>query len=114
MNTPRQAGLSPTRPASFRYHSTTQSSNLVGFGLDGCRALAGGQADQAMLHLRRVCRIWAEIDLPLELARTRLLLSAAYSALVNTDEGELEERTARAVMDRIGTGALRRELMTPN
>jgi pimeloyl-ACP methyl ester carboxylesterase/tetratricopeptide (TPR) repeat protein len=64
--------------------------------------LARGQAEQAMLHLRRACRIWAEIDLPIELAQTRLLLSQAYSALGNADEAELEERTARAAMDRIG------------
>jgi tetratricopeptide (TPR) repeat protein len=71
--------------------------------------LARGQAEQAMLYLRRACRIWAEIDLPIELAQTRLLLSRAYSALGNTDEAELEERTAQAAMDRIGAGALRRE-----
>ena len=76
--------------------------------------LAGGQAEQAVVHLRRACRIWAEIDLPIELAQTRVLLSRAYSALGNTDEAELEERTAQAAMDRIGAGALRREQMTPN
>jgi tetratricopeptide (TPR) repeat protein len=71
--------------------------------------LARGQAEQAMLHLRRARRIWAEIDLPIELAQTRLLLARAYSALGNTDEAELEERTAQAGMDRIVAGALRRE-----
>jgi tetratricopeptide (TPR) repeat protein len=71
--------------------------------------LARGQAEQAMLHLRRASRIWAEIDLPIELAQTRLLLSRAYSALGNTDEAELEERAARAAMDRVGAGVLRRE-----
>jgi tetratricopeptide (TPR) repeat protein len=72
-------------------------------------ALARGQAEQAMLHLRRACRIWAQIDLPLELAQTRLLLSSSYLALGNTDEAELEEHTAWAAMERIGTGALRRD-----
>jgi tetratricopeptide (TPR) repeat protein len=72
--------------------------------------LGCGQAEQALLHLRRARRIWAEIDLPIELAQTRLLLSRAYSALGNTEEAELEERAARAAMDRIGAGALRREL----
>jgi pimeloyl-ACP methyl ester carboxylesterase/tetratricopeptide (TPR) repeat protein len=71
--------------------------------------LARGQAGQAMLHLRRACRIWTEIDLPIDLAQTRLLLSRAYSALGNADEAELEERTAQAAMDRVGAGALRRE-----
>jgi tetratricopeptide (TPR) repeat protein len=67
--------------------------------------LARGQAEQAMLHLQRACRIWAELDLPIELAQTRLLLSRAYSALGNTDEAELEARAARAALDRIGAGA---------
>jgi hypothetical protein len=62
-----------------------------------------------MLHLRRACRIWSEINLPLDLAQTRLLLSRAYSALGNTDEAELEEQAARAVMERIMAGALRQE-----
>ena len=71
--------------------------------------LAGGRPEQAMLVLRRACRIWAEIDLPIELAQTRLLLSRAYSALGNADEAELEERSAQAAMDRVGARALRRE-----
>jgi tetratricopeptide (TPR) repeat protein len=71
--------------------------------------LAHGQAEQAMLHLRRACRIWGEINLRVDLADTRLLLSRAYSALGNDDEAELEERAARAAMDRIVSGALRQE-----
>jgi tetratricopeptide (TPR) repeat protein len=71
--------------------------------------LARGQAEQAVSHLRRACRIWTGIDLPMELAQTRLLLSRAYSALGNADEAELEERTAEAALERIGAGALRRE-----
>jgi tetratricopeptide (TPR) repeat protein len=76
--------------------------------------LASGQAGQAVLHLRRASRSWCEIDLPIELAQTRLLLSRAYSALGNTDEAELEERTAQAAMDRIGAGLLLRQRMTTN
>jgi tetratricopeptide (TPR) repeat protein len=67
--------------------------------------LVRGQAEQAMLHLRRACRLWAEVDLPIELAQTRFLLSRAYSALGNSGEAELEARTAQAAMDRIGAGA---------
>ncbi|HEX6106460.1 MAG TPA: protein kinase [Gemmatimonadales bacterium] len=63
--------------------------------------LARGQAEHAMVHLRRACRLWAEVDLPIELAQTRLLLARAYSALGNADEAQLEERAARAAMDRI-------------
>ncbi|MDF3053613.1 MAG: putative transcriptional regulator, partial [Geminicoccaceae bacterium] len=70
--------------------------------------LARGHPQQAMPHIRRACRIWTELDLPVELAQTRLLLSRAYSALGNSDEAELEERTADAAMERLGAGALRR------
>jgi len=69
--------------------------------------LAAGRAEQAVVHLRRAGRIWAEIDLPIELAQARLLLSRAYSILGNTDEAALEERAARAVIDRIGAGGPR-------
>jgi hypothetical protein len=69
--------------------------------------LARGQAEQAMLHLRRACRIWGEINLRVDLAHTRLLLSRAYAAIGNGDEAELEERAARAAMDRMVSGALR-------
>jgi tetratricopeptide (TPR) repeat protein len=63
--------------------------------------LARGQAEQAMLHLRHACRLWVEIDLPMELAQTRLLLARAYSALGNRGEAQLEERAAQVAMDRI-------------
>jgi pimeloyl-ACP methyl ester carboxylesterase/tetratricopeptide (TPR) repeat protein len=69
--------------------------------------LARGQAEQAMVSLRRACRIWAEIDLPVELAQTRLLLARAHSALGNPDEAELEERAAQAAMGRIGAASPR-------
>jgi tetratricopeptide (TPR) repeat protein len=69
--------------------------------------LARGNAREAMLHLRRACRGWSKIDLPLELAQTRLLLSRAYSVQGNADEADLEERAAHAAMDRMRAGTLR-------
>ncbi len=62
--------------------------------------LARDRAEPAVLHLRRASRIWAEIDLPVELAQTRLLLSRAYAALGDADAAELEERAAQAAMAR--------------
>jgi hypothetical protein len=69
--------------------------------------LARGQAEQAVRHLRRACRIWGEINLRFDLAHTRLLLARAYAALGSGDEAELEERAARAAMDGMVAGALR-------
>jgi len=70
----------------------------------GTVELARGRAESAIVHLRQARRIWTEIELPFELARTRLLLSRAYSMLGETDEAELEERAAHATMSRIGVG----------
>jgi DNA-binding winged helix-turn-helix (wHTH) protein len=69
--------------------------------------LARGQAQEAIVHLRRACRVWTQIELPLELAQTRLLLARAYSVQGNADEAELEERAARTVMDGIREGTAR-------
>ena len=83
--------------------ATYTSPALVGFAAlaRGRVELARGQAQQAVWSLRRACRIWTDINLPMELAQTRLLLSRAYSALGNTDEAELEERTAEAALERM-------------
>lgn len=70
----------------------------------GTAELARGSAEDALAHLRRARRIWTEIDLPFELARTRRLLSQAYSALGDRDEAAMEERAALAIMSRLGTG----------
>jgi tetratricopeptide (TPR) repeat protein len=85
--------------------ATYTSPALVAFAAlaRGRVELARGQAEQAMSHLRRACRVWTELDLPVELAHTRLLLSRVYSALGDTDAAELEERAAGAAMARIGT-----------
>jgi tetratricopeptide (TPR) repeat protein len=68
----------------------------------GTVELARGGAEDALAHFRRARRIWTEIDMPYELARTRLLMSRAYSALGDRDEAAMEERAALAIMSRIG------------
>ncbi len=70
----------------------------------GTAELARGGAEDALVHLRRARRIWTEIDLPFELARTRLLLSRVHSALGDRDEAAMEERAALAIMSRISAG----------
>jgi tetratricopeptide (TPR) repeat protein len=67
----------------------------------GTAELARGRAEDALAQLHRARRIWAEIDLPFELARTRLMLSRAYSALGDGDAAAMEERAALAIMTRI-------------
>jgi pimeloyl-ACP methyl ester carboxylesterase/tetratricopeptide (TPR) repeat protein len=63
--------------------------------------LASGRAESAAAELRRACRIWTDIELPIELAQSRLLLAQAYTALGNRDDAALEERTAQAILSRV-------------
>jgi tetratricopeptide (TPR) repeat protein len=65
--------------------------------------LARGNAEAALPHLRRAQRIWTEIDLPFELARTRTLLARAHAALGEGDEAAMEERAAQAITSRLAT-----------
>jgi tetratricopeptide (TPR) repeat protein len=69
----------------------------------GAVELARNNPADALAHLGRARRIWTEIDLPFELARTRTLLSRAHAALGNQDEAAMEERAAIAITSRITT-----------
>jgi tetratricopeptide (TPR) repeat protein len=69
----------------------------------GAVELARGKPQDALHQLRRARRIWTEIDLPFELARTRLLMARAHAALGDGDEAAMEERAAHALTSRITT-----------
>ena len=73
----------------------------------GAVELARGNAEEALRHLGRARRVWIEIDLPFELARTRTLMARAHAALGDRDGAELEERAALAITSRIGVAASR-------
>ncbi len=68
----------------------------------GTVELARGKPAESLGHLGRARRIWQEIDLPFELAQTRLLLAKAHSALGESDEAAMEQRAALAITSRIG------------
>ena len=67
----------------------------------GAVELAQDRPQDALHHLRGARRIWTEINLPFELARTRLLLAKAHTALGDGDEAAMEERAAHALTSRI-------------
>ena len=67
--------------------------------------LARTRYGAAVQYLRRAARIWTSIDVPIELAQTRFLLSLAYAALGDADAAALEEGTARAALARVGAPA---------
>jgi tetratricopeptide (TPR) repeat protein len=69
----------------------------------GAVELARGKPQDALHHLRQARRVWTEIDLPFELARTRLLMARAHAALGDGDEAAMEERAAHAITSRITT-----------
>ncbi len=69
----------------------------------GAVELARGKPQDALHHLRQARRIWTEIDLPFELARTRLLMARAHAALGDGEEAAMEERAAHAITSRITT-----------
>jgi tetratricopeptide (TPR) repeat protein len=64
--------------------------------------LAYGKATEALPQLRHAQRIWAKIELPYELASTRVLLAQAHSLAGEVEQAELEDRAAEATLRRIG------------
>ena len=50
-------------------------------------------------------RLWLEIDLPYEAARSRVFLARAYEALGHQEESALELDAASAVFERLGARA---------
>ena len=61
---------------------------------EGATALAEGDADSALAHLRAAQQVWIELDAPYEVARARTLLSAACAALGDDEAAALEREAA--------------------
>ena len=68
----------------------------------GMVELAVGRPSESLGELQRAQRLWNDIELPYELARTRMLMARAYSLLGAVEESRLEERSARATLSRMG------------
>jgi tetratricopeptide (TPR) repeat protein len=79
-------------PALHASAALTRASVLVA---QGDPAAALDEADRAR-------RIWQELDLPYELARTRMLIGAAQQELGDQAAAALEITTAKAVFERLG------------
>ena len=69
---------------------------------DGAVAIAEGDAQHALLALRRALHVWHELDAPYEAARARVLIAAACRALGDHDTAALELDAAREVFVRLG------------
>lgn len=68
----------------------------------GSLELAKGEPELAIGHLSDAWRVWGEIDLPYEGARTRSLLGMARAAVGDEEGARLEFRAARSALSRIG------------
>jgi DNA-binding CsgD family transcriptional regulator len=82
-----------------------QGTNLLGAMAAQARgelALAEGEAQAALVALRRACQAWQELDAPHEAARGRVLLGVTCRSLGDEDTAELELEAARGVFAELG------------
>jgi DNA-binding NarL/FixJ family response regulator len=68
----------------------------------GAVLIANGDFDGALNPLRRALRGWIELDAPYEVARVRVLIGVALSALGDGDSAALESEAAREAFARLG------------
>ena len=71
----------------------------------GAVVLADGDAQGALVTLRKAWQMWQELDAPYEMARTRALMSQACRALGDKDAATMELDAARAVFDELGAAS---------
>jgi DNA-binding CsgD family transcriptional regulator len=68
----------------------------------GAVALADGDAQAALVRLRRAVQAWQDLEVPYETARTRVLLGMACRALGDDDTAALELEAASGVFTQLG------------
>jgi DNA-binding CsgD family transcriptional regulator len=75
----------------------------------GAVHLAAGEPQEALVALRRAADAWHALDVPYEIARTRVLAGDACRLLEDEEAAALEHDAARAIFERLGaTPDLRR------
>jgi DNA-binding CsgD family transcriptional regulator len=80
------------------------SANLAAMAAQvrGAVELAEGDAEAALVSLRRSWRLWEELEAPYQAARTRVLVGQACDALGDRDAARLELEAARVGFERLG------------
>lgn len=68
----------------------------------GAVLVARNHPELALPRLRRALSLWHEVGSPYDVARTRVLVAQACSALGDTDACRMERAAARAVFDELG------------
>jgi DNA-binding CsgD family transcriptional regulator len=69
---------------------------------EGAVHLADGDAQAALVSLRRAGETWLALEAPYEIARTRLLVGEACRLLGDEEAADLEEEAARRIFERLG------------
>jgi ATP/maltotriose-dependent transcriptional regulator MalT len=70
--------------------------------VEGSVDLSEGDAQSALVSLRRAWHVWEELDAPYEAARVRVLVGRACRALGDHDSAALELDAARSVFEELG------------
>ncbi len=68
----------------------------------GAVELAGGDAPNALVSLRRAAQAWKELEVPYEAARARVVVGQACRELGDEDAFSLELEAARGVFEELG------------
>jgi DNA-binding CsgD family transcriptional regulator len=85
--------------------STGYGSDMLGAMVAYARGafeLAGGDAQAALVALRRAAQVWQELEAPYDVARTRVLVGIACRAVGDHDAAALELAAARSVFAELG------------
>jgi DNA-binding CsgD family transcriptional regulator len=69
---------------------------------EGAVHLADGDAQTALVALRRAGETWLALEAPYEIARTRVLVGDACRLLGDEEAAELEHEAARSIFERLG------------
>jgi DNA-binding CsgD family transcriptional regulator len=80
---------------------TEMVSALADYGR-GTVLLASADAPSAIAALRAACKVWRDLQMPYEVARTRFQLGVAYRAAGDDDAADLELDAARAAFESLG------------
>lgn len=90
--------------------ATAEAFDSTGLRAEGnrCRGavlLARGRTMEALGALRMALNEWKQLDVPYEVARTRLLLAEAYGACGDVDAAGREEAAARLCFQKLGVAS---------
>jgi DNA-binding NarL/FixJ family response regulator len=106
------ADLSLAQTAADAILETADTFDSAGLRAEGARCrgavlLARDQAVEALPLLRDACRAWQSLDVPYEIARTRLLLADAYASMGDAEAAARDKAAAHACFERLGVAVLR-------